>query len=123
MFRRVPQPTVVPGLRDPERHSFWPGFVGVLIGLVFLLAGARHLTGVETTDGDNAWETQLMKAFANGGLRYPGDEPPPPPPPPRFDDPAANAEALDRWARQNAQAEAPKWKVRVDIGANTPCPT
>jgi hypothetical protein len=121
MFRRVSQPPVDPALRDLEHHDFWPGFVAALIGILLLYAGARHLTDVDTTDGGTAWEAQLVKAFSSGGLQYPEQVAPTPPPGP--DDARGSAEALDRWAKQQAQATAPKWKVRVDTGAQTPCPT
>jgi hypothetical protein len=114
MFRRVAQPPVNPAMRDAERHDFWTGFVLAVVGFVLLLCGARHLTGVETVQGGTAWETQLVKAFSSGGLRFP--EQVAPPPPPKDADPAA----LERWARQNPP---PTWKVRVDAGATTPCPT
>ena len=116
-MQRVPQPPVNPALRDAERHDFWPGFVAVLIGVVLTFCGARHLTNIDTVDGGNAWETQLIMAFAFDGLQYADRIAPPPPP--RGDDP----EALERWARQNRSAEAPTWKVRVDTAARTPCPT
>ncbi len=118
---RVPQPPVNPALRDREHHDFWPGFITALIGVVLLFAGARHLTGVDTVEGSTAWETQLMKAFSTGGLQYADRMPPPAPP--RLDDPDASAEALDRWARENAAAVPPSWKIRVDIGAKQACPT
>jgi hypothetical protein len=120
-MKRIPQPPVNPALRHPEHHEFWPGFIAALIGLVLLLHGARNLTGVETKDGGTAWETQLVRAFAYGGVQYPSQLAPPPPP--RLDDPAAAAEALDRWARDQANAAPPSWKVRVDTDAKTPCPT
>ena len=66
---RIEQPPIQPALRDPERHDFWMGFVLALIGLIVLLCGARHLTGIETTDGHSAWETQVVKAFSTGGIR------------------------------------------------------
>lgn len=120
-MRRVPQPPVQPALRDLEHHDFWPGLIVVVIGVVLLVCGARNLTGIETTDGSGAWETQLVKAFSTSGLKFPSHEAPPPPP--QSDDPAANAAALDRWAKQNLAAAAPTWKVRVDLSAKTPCPT
>ena len=120
MLRHVPQPPINPATRDPERHEFWPGFVAAVIGAVLVYSGARHSTGVDTVDGAAARETQLIKAFALGGLRYPE---PPSPPPSRPEDPEASAEALDRWAKQQALAEPPTWKVREDTGAKTPCPT
>lgn len=121
MFKRQPQPPVNPALRDRERHDFWPGFVVGLIGLALICCGARHLTGVETVDGGTAWETQLMQAYASSGLQFADQVAPPPPP--KLDDPAAAAAALERWSRQNAKAEPPAWKVRVDTSAKTPCPT
>jgi hypothetical protein len=103
-----------------ERHDFWPGFAAALVGVIVVFCGAWHLTSVGTTDGDTARETQLIRAFSSGGLQYPV----PPPPPPRLEDPAAEAQALDRWAKQQqANQQAPAWKVRVDINAKTPCPT
>jgi hypothetical protein len=114
MLKRVPQPAVNPALRDVERHAFWPGFAAVLIGLILAFCGARHLTAIETVAGGTAWETQLMKAYASGGLQYPKAIPPPP-----DGDPAA----LERWVQQYANAGQPRWKVRVDTAATTPCPT
>src|SRR6516165_1505268 len=113
MFRRIPQPPINPALRDSEHHDFWPGLVVTLAGAALLLCGARHLTNVETTDGGTAWETQLVKAYSSGGLKFP-ELTPPPPPPPKSDDPAASAAALERWAHEKAGATAPSWKVRVD---------
>ncbi|HEY5911376.1 MAG TPA: hypothetical protein VJA21_12310 [Verrucomicrobiae bacterium] len=110
-----------PATRAVERHDFWPGLVVAVVALVLLFSGARHLTGIETTDGNAAWETQLVKAYSSGGLKFP--EAAPPPPPPRGNDPAADAAALDRWQRETAHATLPDWKVRIDTSANTPCPT
>ena len=121
MRKRIAQPPLNPALRALERHEFWPGFIAALIALVLVLCGARHLTAIDTLEGSSAWETQLVKAFSSGGLQYADRLPAPPPP--SLDDPAAQAEALDRWARQNAQAAAPTWKVRVNTEAKTPCPT
>ena len=96
MRNRVEQPPIQPALRDVEHHDFWPGFVCALIGSIVLLAGALHITGVETTDGGTASEPQLVKAFSSGGIRlvdrtarplqadpfrHPGMFPPPPPAP------------------------------------------
>ena len=69
-MRRVPQPPVNPALREVERHDFWPGFVAVLFGVILVFCGARHLTNIDTADGGNAWETQLIMAFAFDGLQY-----------------------------------------------------
>jgi hypothetical protein len=121
MFKRVPQLPVNPALRAQERHDFWPGFAVALAGLVLAFGGARHLTTVDTADGNTAWETQLVRAFAAGGLQYPDQIPPPPPP--KLDGLANPGEALDRWAKQQAHAQPPAWKIRVDLGAKTPCPT
>lgn len=118
MLKKVTQPPVDPAKRAQERHEFWPGFAVAVIAAVLVFCGARHLTAVETVDGGTAWETQLIKAYSSGGLKYPE---PAPPPPPRPDDPTFGAAALQRWAKQNAQG--PGWKVRVDTEAKTPCPT
>ena len=96
-MERIPQPPVNPALRDVERHDFWPGFIAALIGIILTFCGVRHLTAVDTVDGGNAWETQLIKAFAFDGSQYADKMAPPPPP--RGDDP----EALERWARQNRE--------------------
>jgi hypothetical protein len=121
MFKRVPQPLVNPALRAREGHDFWPGFVVVLAGVVVAFCGARHLTSVDTVDGNTAWEIQLVKAFSSGGLQYPDQVAPPPPP--NLDGVADPGAALDRWAKQQANVQPPSWKIRVDVGAKTPCPT
>ncbi|MGO9585596.1 MAG: hypothetical protein ACLP2Y_05325 [Limisphaerales bacterium] len=121
MFKRVPQPPVNPALRALERHDFWPGFAAALAGVIVAFCGARHLTGVDTVAGNTASEIQLVKAFSSGGLQYASQLAPPPPP--NLEDPAAEAEALDHWAKQLAQATPPAWKIRVDVSAQTPCPT
>lgn len=108
-------------LRDLERHSFWPGFVVALAGLAVAFGGVRHLTRVDTVDGNVANETQLIKAFSSAGLQYASEWTPPPPP--KLSDAAAEAEALDRWAKQQANLQPPAWKVRVDTAAAAPCPT
>jgi hypothetical protein len=120
-MKHIPQPKVDPALRDLEHHDFWPGFVAVLIGGVLAVGGARHLTGVDTVGGSTASEIQLVKAFSSGGVQYASQIVPPPPP--KLEDSAAEAEALDRWAKQQANATPPAWKIRVDVGAKTPCPT
>jgi hypothetical protein len=117
MLKRVPQPPVNPARRNPERHDFWTGFAVGGVGLVLLVCGARHLTGVETTDGGTARETQLIKAFSAGGLQFPQQVVSPLPP--KDADPAA----LDRWIRRNSEYARPTWKVRVDAAAAAPCPT
>ncbi|HUC84259.1 MAG TPA: hypothetical protein VL970_03630 [Candidatus Acidoferrales bacterium] len=118
---RVPQPPVNPAARAQERHDFWPGLVAALAGVAVLFCGARHLTGVDTADGGAAWETQLVKAFASGGVQYASEQPAPPPP--NLEGVANPAEVLDRWARQQAKAQPPAWKIRVDLGAKAACPT
>jgi hypothetical protein len=120
-MNRVPQPPVNPALRDLERHGFWPGFVAVAVGVVLTFWGVRHLTSLGTATGNTASEIQLVKAFSSGGLQYANELAPPPPP--NLPDPAAQAEALDRWAKQLANAATPTWKVRVDTAAAAPCPT
>ncbi len=121
MSHRVPQPPVDPAHRDAESHDFWPGFVVAVAGVVLIFCGARHVTDVDTAAGDTAWETQLIKAFSAGGLQYASQLQEPPPP--GFDGSAAAAEALDRWAKLQAEAKAPTWAVRVNTDAKTPCPT
>jgi hypothetical protein len=120
-MKRIPQPPVNPALRARERHDFWPGFVAALAGVVVAFSGARHLTGVDTVDGNAASETQLVKAFSSGGVQYADQLAPPPPP--DFNATANPAEALERWAKQQANAAPPTWKVRVDTTAAAPCPT
>lgn len=123
MFKRVPQPPVRAGLRSLERHRFWPGFVAALAGIMLAGVGVWRLTGIETAEGGQATEIQLIKAYASGGLQFPEQVSTPPPPPPMMDDPGAMAEALARWDQENARREPPSWKVRVDVSAKAPCPT
>jgi hypothetical protein len=110
-----------PATRALERHDFWPGLVVTVAGLALAVCGARHLTGIDTVDGDTAWETQLVKAFSSGGVQYASQQPPPPPP--NLDDVANPDEALARWAREQADQVPPAWKIRVDLGAQAACPT
>jgi hypothetical protein len=117
--KKVPQPPIQREARDPERHSFWPGSAAVLIGLAVLVCGARHITSVETTEGDAVREAQLVKAFSSGGIQYVDLSVPAPPP--DVTDPVAMAQYLERLDRQ--ALAGPKWKVKVNAGANTPCPT
>lgn len=121
MRKRVPQPPIDLGRRDPEIHDFWPGFVVGIIGLLVLICGALHSTGVETTAGSGAWEFQLVKAFSNGGIRVVDTQAPPPPPNP--DDPAAQARSMEAMRRQAASPMSPRWKIQVDLGAKGGCPT
>lgn len=120
-MKRIPQRPMNRGLRDRERHDFWAGFAVVVAGVILAICGARHLTGVETAAGGTASEIQLVKAFSSSGLQYADDITPPPPP--NFDTAVNPAEALDRWAKQQANAGSPGWKIRVDTAAAAPCPT
>jgi hypothetical protein len=117
--KRVPQPPLNPLLRNPELHDFWPAAVVAAIALILLFSGARHLTSVETQDGGSARESQLVKAFARGGLQFQNaslalD-------PATYADPAAAAAAMDNAARvANLPLRA---RYRVNTGAVDPCPT
>jgi len=66
----VPQPPINRRVRPNEAHDFWPGAVVALIGILVLVGGLARVTGVETLEGDAAWETQLVRAFSVGGLKY-----------------------------------------------------
>jgi hypothetical protein len=120
MIRKcVPQPPVKPLLRATERHDFWTGFILAIIAGVVLFCGVRHVTGVETQEGDSASELQLVRSFTSGGLHF--AQPGPPPDPARFDDPGAAAEALER---ANRVADLPlRARYRVNTTAADPCPT
>jgi len=120
-MKRVPQPPVNPAARALERHDFWPGFVATVAGLAVVFCGARHLTGVETVEGDIASEAQLVKAFSSGGLQYASQQPPPAPP--NLENVANPDEALARWVKEQANVQPPAWKIRVDLGAKAACPT
>jgi hypothetical protein len=120
-LKRVPQPPLDSARRGLEHHDFWPGLIAAIIAVVLLFCGAWHLTGVDTIAGSTASEIQLTKAFSAGGLQYADRMAPPPPP--KYDGSATGAEALERWARQTANAAPPSWKVRVDTGAKKACPT
>ncbi len=122
MFQRVPQPPVDAARRNPERHGFWPGLVVTLMGLMLLVAGALRSTAVGTIEDRSARETELIRAFAMGGLQY-ADRLEPAEPPMPTGDPAADAAALARWDQEQASAELPTWRLRVDTTAKTPCPT
>ena len=121
MFKRIPQPPVNPALRSLERHDFWPGLVVVMAGVVVAFCGARHMTGVDTVEQNAATEIQLVKAFSSGGVQYASEQAPPPPP--NLEGVANPAEALDRWAKKQANVVSPAWKIRVDLGAKAACPT
>jgi len=117
--RHVPQPPIDAQRRDPEHHDFWPGFTVGLMALVLLFSGARHATGLQTEADEPAWETQLTKAFARGGLQFQEARV-------RFDpatlaDPGQAAAAMDRAARV---ADLPlRERYRVNTSAADPCPT
>ena len=114
---RIPQPPLNPLARPAEDHDFWPGFIFAIIALLVLFCGARHITGIDTVEGNSAWEWQLVKAFSSGGLEYvvPSDAPLPP----ESTDPAAAAREQERRERA---ATTPS-KYRVNTGAQNPCPT
>jgi hypothetical protein len=119
MARRVAQPPIQIDRRDPERHDFWLPFAIVLIAVSLFFAGTRHLTGMETESGDAATESQLIKAFAKGGLERVTtvtvlD-------PALFGDPAALAMMLERMAGEPIQPHRARY--RVNTGAADPCPT
>jgi len=119
MRNRVAQPPINPFARDTERHEFWPGFVLALVGLVVMVCGVRHLTNLETLNGDTAWETQLVKAFSTGGLQYGGSAALPRP------DDLMNP-TIPRPPSPLSGRSAPadgRSKVRVNTEAKTPCPT
>ncbi|MBM3878592.1 MAG: hypothetical protein FJ387_02580 [Verrucomicrobia bacterium] len=119
MRRTVPQPPVDPLLRDAERHDFWLGLGVALVAIILLLSGARHVTGIETEPGQSARETQLVRAFARGGLEF--QEAVISLDPALFEDPSQAAAALDRAARI---VELPlRDRYRVNLGAKDPCPT
>jgi hypothetical protein len=117
--KHVPQPPVNPLLRNTERHDFWSGALVAAIAVVVLFCGASHVTIVETHDGDSARESQLVKAFARGGLLFQGASD-------RLDlaayaDPSAAAAAMDKAARI---ADLPlRARYKVNTGAVDPCPT
>lgn len=123
MLRRVPQPPINPAQRDPERHDFWTGLILSVIAVVLVVAGARHLTRVDTTNENTAREIDLIKAFSSGGIKYASELNTAPPPPPIDSDPAKASEALEKWAKNRAKTAEPTWKIRVDTEAKTPCPT
>jgi hypothetical protein len=121
MLKRIPQPPVNSALRDLEHHDFWPSFAAALAGISLVFCGTRHLTNVDTTEGNTAWETQLVKAFSANGVQYASEQAPPPPP--NLDGIANPDEALARWAKNQANVQPPSWKIRVDLGAKAACPT
>jgi hypothetical protein len=119
VLARVAQPPINPALRRAEQPSFWTGLALLLVAFIFLLSGATHLTGIETTDGKPAREFELVKAFARGGLI--DANAPAPLDLSILDDPSAAAAAFEQLDRQSTQPR--KMKYRVDSGAANPCPT
>ena len=120
-MKRIAQPPVDRAARALECHDFWPSFVATVAGLAFVFCGARHLTNVDTTDGSTATEAQLVKAFSSGGIQFASEQATPPPP--NLETVANPAEALNRWAKEQADRQPPAWKIRVDLGAQAACPT
>jgi hypothetical protein len=91
--------------------------VVALIGLLLAFAGVRHVTAIETVGGSNSTEIQLMRAYSLSGLQFPDQVAAPRPPE------GNDLAALDRWMKKNGHLVQPSWKVRVDLGAKTACPT
>ncbi len=120
MRDRVPQPPIQPALREREAHDFWPAFICALAGLIILFVGARHITGIDTTDGGIAFETQLIKAFSSGGVQY-VDRAARPVPRDAFGPPGLVPPPPER--SRDEPLEGPRWIVKVNLGARTPCPT
>jgi len=117
--RRVAQPPIDLEHRNSERHRFGPGFAVLLVALALVLYGSVRATGLPTQEDDPARETQLIKAFARGGLEFRTAHV-------RLDpaslaDPTRAAAALDRAARV---ADLPlRERYRVNTSAVDPCPT
>jgi hypothetical protein len=118
-MQRVLQPPVQPDLRHSEQRDFRPALILAVIAGTILFCGARHITRLETLDGDAAREWQLVKSFANGGLE--ATKPAAVVDPALFTDPVAAAAALERLARE--EAHSPRLRYRVNTGAVDPCPT
>ncbi|MEI7730403.1 MAG: hypothetical protein WCO56_12580 [Verrucomicrobiota bacterium] len=118
-MQRIAQPPINPVRRDSEHHDFLPGFIPAVIGALLLFIGSRHLTSLDTTAGNSAWETQLVKAIANSGLQI--VPPAPPPDPASLDDPVKAAAAFQQMDQQFAQPY--KLKYRINTGAKAACPT
>lgn len=116
---RVPQPPINPRLRNAEEHGFWPAFAVALVAAALLFCGARHVTGLETVDGDSATEPQLVKAFTRGGLVFQE--------PRLFPDADASTgpppSAADIREAERRAALPLRDRYRVNTGAVDPCPT
>ncbi len=119
MSGHIAQPPVNARLRATEDRNFWTGLVLVIAALILLLVGARHLTRINTIEGDNAWEAQLVKSFTCGGLQAKAAVAVPDLA--AYEDPAARAAALEQMARERASAFPISY--RIDTGAADPCPT
>jgi hypothetical protein len=121
-MKKMPQPPIDRLGRDTERHSFWPACVVACAGLICLLWGLSRQTRAETTNGANATETQLMKAFASAGIQTAPSSAAPTfpsgPGTPGFD-PARPPEAVP----PNVTAKAGRFKLRVNTESNAACPT
>jgi hypothetical protein len=110
---------MVPALRSVEARNFWPALLLTLVAAVLLSSGLRHVTTIETKDGDAARELQLIKSFSTGGLEVANAVTPPDPA--AFDSPEAAAAALERYAEARRQPFHIKYHVNTD--AADPCPT
>jgi hypothetical protein len=117
--KRVPQPPVNPLLRNTERHDFWPAAIITAVALALLVVGISRSTNVETVDGGSATESQLVKAFARGGLQFLAASAPIDPA--AFADPDAAAAAMDQAARVTDLPLRNRYRVNTD--AADPCPT
>ena len=118
---RAPQPPIDRYRRSVEAHDFWVGAVVAVIGILVLAGGLVRVTGLETLDGDAAWETQLVRAFAVGGLKY---TLPAAPTSDRFGQASTlGPRSPDGPDSQPGIAQTRRARVRVDTGATTPCPT
>jgi hypothetical protein len=116
---RIPQPPIRPRQRGTEDRDFWPAFIVVVVAILLLYTGANHQTRLETLDGHAASATQLIQAFATGGLIF--EQPAIPSDPALFDDPILAAAEMDRAAEI---ADLPlRDRYRVNTGAVDPCPT
>lgn len=113
---RIPQPPIHAATRNTEHHDFWPAFALALVGGVLAFAGSRHMTAIETIDGGTAWETQVIRAFSHGGVRYT-------PHGPGATGNPANPVNVQGPLPGTSGPTAATPLVRIDTGALTPCPT
>jgi hypothetical protein len=117
--QRIAQPDVQRFSRSLEQRDGWVGLALVLTSVALLICGARHLTGLSTTDGETASERQLVKAFSSGGLH--ASNPAAMPAPSVLNDSDQRAAAFDKFQRRDRSLD--KLTYRVDTTATTPCPT